>query len=849
MQTDRSALQKTKPAILFVWLLLFPMAFFSPGCRWMSADEAKVEEESEEDEEAKPKSDFELQGLVVLPSTLEKDDDEEPLTTADAEFDLPEDSIYGSASSLSRTAVKPGHWVHVRHKLLANNFDFVGDLTARSLDRDMNSISLERSPFRVVSSRPMSLPKEQSKYVDVPLYVPKTKAADGKLTQIGSELKSRNGARVVDFGGQPTVRLNSHQFFLMVLSEEPERYGYLKTMTVVQPPEADETEWDAMPGDYAVKFINAEQPLPLPSGGLTWTSTAYVVWDGLDPDLFSTDQQTAMLDWLHWGGRLILSGPQTLERLRGSFLEPYLPATAGRTLTVDQEVIDSFNEHWQVLPRNPQRDPEHYLLSLNRRPLEVIELQLNEGGRFLENTSELVAERRVGRGLMVATSFALTERRIVNWPGFDSFFNGCLMRRSPRKFTASDGMDSVSWMEKPTYRDARETSPLRFFVRDAAGQRNDIDLSLPRDAKLGDGYRTDSVAGIAGWSDFSEAATAARDSLESSAGIEVPNRKFVAKMLGGYLLCLVPLNWLLFRLMGRVEWAWIAAPLIAIMGGIGIVKMAELDIGFVRSRTEVAVVELQEGYDRAHVARYTGFYTSLTSDYAVRFDDPTAVTAPFSANAGEARLRMQRQEDVLYRQDDSVGLSGFPVISNSTGMVHSEQFVVTDGKLELLAADGALQLANGTGFELQGSIVLHRESERECKVAIVGDLETGGTVLLDFENGDGSLLTDYLNEESATAATNRESGNIGLRELVQLAAAWSQIEVGGYRLVGWNASEVPGMTVSPKSNQSNFRTLFVANLSYPQLAAPASDRNLFEEFRAEEPIIFDDSSLGEQTTP
>ena len=34
-------------------------------------------------------------------------------------------------------------------------------------------------------------------------------------------------------------------------------------------------------------------------------------------------------------------------------------------------------------------------------------------------------------------------------------------------------------------------------------------------------------------------------------------------MLAIYLLVLVPLNWLVFWLIGKVEWAWIAAPLIA----------------------------------------------------------------------------------------------------------------------------------------------------------------------------------------------------------------------------------------------------------------------------------------------
>ena len=59
-----------------------------------------------------------------------------------------------------------------------------------------------------------------------------------------------------------------------------------------------------------------------------WTSIAYVLWDDADATLLDADQRQAMLDWLHWGGQLILSGPETLDGLRGSFLAPYLPATS-----------------------------------------------------------------------------------------------------------------------------------------------------------------------------------------------------------------------------------------------------------------------------------------------------------------------------------------------------------------------------------------------------------------------------------------------------------------------------------------------------------------------------------------
>ena len=45
----------------------------------------------------------------------------------------------------------------------------------------------------------------------------------------------------------------------------------------------------------------------------------------LGPDI-TPIQQDAMLDWLHFGGQLVVSGPGSMDLLRGSFLDNYLPA-------------------------------------------------------------------------------------------------------------------------------------------------------------------------------------------------------------------------------------------------------------------------------------------------------------------------------------------------------------------------------------------------------------------------------------------------------------------------------------------------------------------------------------------
>ena len=104
--------------------------------------------------------------------------------------------------------------------------------------------------------------------------------------------------------------------------------------------------------------------------------------------------------------------------------------------------VDLLNEKWS-------KRPAGRLQLGSETPPQVIELELQAGAEFASGAGELVAERRVGRGRIVTTAFSLSTREFVNWdPGFDNFFNGCLLRRPPRRFSysAEAGL-SVSWAE------------------------------------------------------------------------------------------------------------------------------------------------------------------------------------------------------------------------------------------------------------------------------------------------------------------------------------------------------------------------------------------------------------------
>ena len=110
------------------------------------------------------------------------------------------------------------------------------------------------------------------------------------------------------------------------------------------------------------------------------------------------------------------------------------------------------------------------------------------------------------------------------------------------------------------------------------------------------------------------------------------------KVVAIYLFVLVPVNWCFFRVLGRTEWAWAAVPVVAVVCAVVVVRLAELNIGFARSRTEIGVLEMQGGFSRGHLTRYTALYSSLSSSYELSFDDESALAQPFAKSNEEPNL-------------------------------------------------------------------------------------------------------------------------------------------------------------------------------------------------------------------
>jgi hypothetical protein len=878
---------------LLVTLCLLPLAgcggcWSNESAKKLTPEEEAAELEKKKKKQAeKPKLDFEMPPTIILPNETGQDLEENP---EEKKPDAPRVVFF----------TKPGHWVAGIQQAKANNFDFQGELRTFPMDQAEEPLDVEHTDFRLSVARPASLPKGQIKRFETMFYLPKRGNLLSKSYSLRTELRATRTSRLPELVNVAGNSMMEHEYYMVVLAKNVSSYVDLAKLDSVQLQGSDLLgsvggfEDRRVSKFYHVVLPRVEKSVPLPKHPLAWTMIAYIVWDDLDPTVLTEEQQTALLDWLHWGGQLIVSGPNSLDRLKQTFLEPYLPAQSGKSLEIDQQRLAEINEHWSVdsTSKEPSRKPTTIQVD-DGKPLVGVELIKHADSNWLPHTGELVLERRLGQGRIVVTSFPLAAMPFRFWASRDNFFNACLLRKPSRFFslTQDTGDLAVRWDGKVKgahIDDARLATTLRFFSRDighgiptnglpSAVQENPPDLALAApgpplppsvavspaapashdNSRLSNaskslqdyrfaGYESGQLSGMAGWNDLSGAGSAAMAALNDASGIKIPRSDFVVRTLAVYLIVLVPVNWLFFWLIGRVEYAWAAAPVIAVLGAIAVVRLAQLDIGFARSRTEIALLESHAGYPRAHVTRFTALYTSLSTSYDLRFDDPNALSLPLALSSSHERRVTRAANDVTLTQDQTIELSDVYVNSNSTGKVHSEQMVSLPAPFLLTGDDEkGWQLENGSQFVLRHAGVIRRNQDNEIETAYSPDLEPGAIVKLEFSKQKETWVPQWDKSAMMSAVAPAEDENrIRLHRLSELAAKKLELFPGDMRLVAWTSDAIPGLAIRPEAAQSTTYTLVLVHLKSAPLPAPDKDVNLRTDVLKDEIKSEDESAVG-----
>ncbi|MBA4016070.1 MAG: hypothetical protein C0483_02665 [Pirellula sp.] len=743
-------------------------------------------------------------------------------------LDLPRAVSLPGAWGQGLVFVKPGHWSSVWVEGEADQVDYRGLLTTE-LTPEPDAPESLAVWGRLTNRRPVTFPKQEVRVVEQLVFAPnsydaslKPQAAQPTRSRThrlgpappqpdsllrGGQLRLTLGEGLLtDFDTRlPVTTLRDHQSLLVVLAETPNAYRFWSQLPLVAAPHDQRSLAPEQQAHYRVVVADDSLRAPLPSLLEGWTTTSVVVWDRYDPARLSDAQRQALLDWLHWGGRLIVSGPDSLPLLAESFLAPYLPAeTGGPTELGDPDLAPL--DGWTIAGSGNVARPAPWR-GARLRPADESVTLLGEGA----DRMPLVVERRVGRGHVLVTAFRMTEPALVDWPSYDSFVHGCLLGRPPRVWRSTPDPEGAivrgEWADGTPWFEPARTSELCFASRQAGREARARQAPDPTSRASGiqdlvRGIEPAIGPGIAAWRDDDDVSQAARELLTADAGLTIPSVRFVLGLVAAYVVLLVPVNWLVFSRVGRAELAWVAAPLIAVGCSAYVVYDTKLDVGFVRTATEVAVVELQPGYPRAHVTRFGTIYNSLGHDYRFAGDDGSLVVLPVGDSDTASS---ERDSDKLYTRDDATSgdaaartaLGGLQVASNSTTLYRAEQLRDCGGSiLCTLVDDGHCRLENGTPWEL---VDLQISGTFTAKAAKIGPGE--------------SLVLETSYASAGDAPRRPGSPTERLRAVVAPATIGDSL-----RVTAWAPDAEIETALDPLPGQVHRRTLVVARLEYPTIA-------------------------------
>jgi hypothetical protein len=748
--------------------------------------------------------------------------------------------------------VKPNHWTTLILEMRANDEDYDGLLQS-------DPAHLLGMPIDMVFRREARLMKEQRRGLGQQVF----------LTTIPKEWTlsiARPGSLRSD-ATWPTILtpMGSQQSLIVVLSKEATtQFATWNRMTALIPSSTERDNPQDIDKQRYYRMVLPAEPdkLALSPHPLTWTTISHVIWDGLPPDTLSVSQQQAMLDWLHWGGQLVLTGGagQAYALYRESFLGPYLPGEpTGQTVGLTEEDLKPLSQSYPP-PSTPFLPPSEEFGGIQRipdamqlgriyqppvpirpprnKPVYLSVLRPAEGASTIplgEASSHLLAvERRVGRGRITMLTINPAEPVLANWPGVDTLVRRVVLRRpeegmiGPGGFNGAGyqgprrgflGPEDLTWY-RITSRDARPgedtAGRLPQPTRPAPPVERPVEALVNESVPVPEEEAPVAGLGVADWRDSARFPTLGRDLLEVASGITIPSSKFVLRVILAYLIAVVPLNWLICRfVLNRREWAWIVVPLVALGFAIAVQRGAAYDMGFESASDEIDLLEVQADYPRAHLTRFASIYTSGRGNYTISYpNNNTALALPLDNG------RSIRGEDVTtstWQSSPVPALSNLAVQPRSLSLFRAEEMATMAGAIRL-EGDGASQkVVNGSELELRDATLIDitGPDRAKWKERYLGTIAPGASV--DVAAADAKKAPETID------AGPGPDVNTFLRAVT---TTWERRDEnqGEIRLVAWVPRTMPGQVLEPPPDRLRGFTAVLVHLRNGPPPSPDGQR-------------------------
>ncbi|MGC8667083.1 MAG: hypothetical protein ACP5VE_03055 [Chthonomonadales bacterium] len=514
------------------------------------------------------------------------------------------------------------------------------------------------------------------------------------------------------------------------------------------------------------------EPFTLPTCPEAYSAADCVFLGDIPLDALSDAQWSALIQWVRDGGAIVISGVPDISRLRDPKIAGLLP----------------------MMPQGTRQLPSLAALAARYRapslssPVAVVTGTLGPDAVVVctQGAVPLVVARREGRGTVIFTTFDLASRQISAWPGAPALWRELLRLRQAE-------LSASAIVEAQLHRGLNSFAMGSFEPQGA--------LRMLGDALAGD-----------------QAASA-------------PGVGFVGLYLAAYILCLVPLNYMILRRKDRREWAWVTAPLVVVAFSVGAYGVGYALRG---SSLRLSYATILEGAAGQRSLRALTLAT-IFSPASTKYDLATADTQAVARGASFAPFGFGIQaQDVAVDEGPGHGVRDVRVRMWSVRSFELVGHADLGGEIDAAFIPGiragTVRVTNNTAHRLVDCAVTYRAS-----AVFLGTMEPYSTKLASLRVapaepwGRIAIAAPSVMGASPQYSGSYPRGTSSLQEdrirqalAVAISSNPAQLEGSDPLLfTGWLDEPVIGLTIKPGPGIQHGTTLVAIHVPLPTLRSGA----------------------------
>jgi len=299
--------------------------------------------------------------------------------------------------------------------------------------------------------------------------------------------------------------------------------------------------------------------------------------------------------------------------------------------------------------------------------------------------------------------------------------------------------------------------------------------------------------------------------------LDLPPLRVTGLLVLLYILIIGPLNFLVLRLVGRLELAWLTVPVLAIIFAGGAYGIGLGTKGRAVQSNQISVVHVIPGWKSAYRETYTGIFTPTRGDFTVRLADrsliaPIVTYGPSGPITGSVRIRPD-QGSV-----DLLGVTAFTLRGFATESMVS--FSGLSASVRLVEGKLSGQLENHSSIRFSDAVVIAGDNFQS-----LGPLAPGASASISLDPSTSSTFPGppiftriYSPMPQAGQAAQRET--IQRQQILQMVLGYSGPATRiAPTVIAWTTEPLEAITVNGHSPKAHAQNAVVLPLSIDEFAA------------------------------